>query len=334
MYSPIDIDGEQFYLRPMNCPHHHQIYLAEPHSYRDLPLRLAEYGQVYRYENSGALSGLMRTRGFCQNDSHIYCRFDQAKTEFLKVMKLHARYYDMMGIKEYYMRFSKPDLNKLDKYVNEPAKWIAAMKIVQEAMDESGFPYVEAEGEAAFYGPKIDFMIKSVIGVEYAISTNQLDFLATERFGLTYKGEDGKDHPVYVIHRAPLGSHERFVAFLIEQFAGAFPTWLSPVQAVVVPIADRHNEYGQKVYELLRNADIPTANGGVRIELDDSRESMQKKIRNAQTRKIPYMLVVGDKEAQDNTVSVRLRNGTDLKAMSLDSLLERILTEVKQRRDS
>jgi threonyl-tRNA synthetase len=218
--------------------------------------------------------------------------------------------------------------------VNEPAKWIAAMKIVQEAMDESGFPYVEAEGEAAFYGPKIDFMIKSVIGVEYAISTNQLDFLATERFGLTYKGEDGKDHPVYVIHRAPLGSHERFVAFLIEQFAGAFPTWLSPVQAVVVPIADRHNEYGQKVYELLRNADIPTANGGVRIELDDSRESMQKKIRNAQTRKIPYMLVVGDKEAQDNTVSVRLRNGTDLKAMSLDSLLERILTEVKQRRDS
>jgi threonyl-tRNA synthetase len=334
MYSPIEIDGEQFYLRPMNCPHHHQIYLAEQHSYRDLPLRLAEYGQVYRYENSGALSGLMRTRGFCQNDSHIYCTFDQAKAEFLKVMQLHARYYDMMGIKEYYMRFSKPDLNKLDKYVNEPEKWIAAMKIVQEAMDESGYPYVEAEGEAAFYGPKIDFMIKSVIGVEYAISTNQLDFLATERFGLTYKGEDGKEHPVYVIHRAPLGSHERFVAFLIEQFAGAFPTWLSPVQAVVVPIADRHNEYGKKVYELLRNADVPTAYGGVRVELDDSRESMQKKIRNAQTRKVPYMLVVGDKEAQDNTVAVRLRNGTDLKAMSLDSFLARFTLEVKQRRDS
>ncbi|MBX7143427.1 MAG: threonine--tRNA ligase [Oligoflexia bacterium] len=333
MYSPLEIDGEQFYLKPMNCPHHHQIYLAQPHSYRELPLRLAEYGQCYRYENSGALSGLMRVRGFCQNDSHIYCRFDQAKEEFLKVMRLHARYYDLMGIKEYYMRFSKPDLNKLDKYVNEPQKWLAAMKIVKEAMDESGYPYVEAEGEAAFYGPKIDFMIKSVIGVEYAISTNQLDFLATERFGLTYTGEDGKDHPVYVIHRAPLGSHERFIAFLIEQYAGSFPTWLSPVQAMVIPIADRHNEYGRKVYEMLRNADVPTAYGGVRVEIDESRESMQKKIRNAQMRKIPYMLIAGDNEARDGTVSVRLRSGQDLKAISLEKFMQRITQEVKQRRD-
>lgn len=333
MYSPLEIDGEQFYLKPMNCPHHHQIYLAQPHSYRELPLRLAEYGQCYRYENSGALSGLMRVRGFCQNDSHIYCRYDQAKEEFLKVMRLHARHYDLMGIKEYYMRFSKPDLNKLDKYVNEPHKWLAAMKIVKEAMDESGYPYVEADGEAAFYGPKIDFMVKSVIGVEYAISTNQLDFLATERFGLTYTGEDGKDHPVYVIHRAPLGSHERFIAFLIEQYAGSFPTWLSPVQAMVIPIADRHNEYGRKVYEALRNADVPTAYGGVRVEIDESRESMQKKIRNAQMRKIPYMLIAGDNEARDGSVSVRLRNGQDLKAMSLEKFLERIGKEVKDRKD-
>jgi threonyl-tRNA synthetase len=214
MYAPIQIEGEEYFLKPMNCPHHHQIYLSRPHSYRDLPLRLAEYGQVYRFEQSGVLTGLMRTRGFIQNDAHIYCRHDQAKDEFLKVMHLHARYYDLMDIKDYYMRFSKPDLTKLDKYVNEPDKWIAAMQIIQKAMDESGYPYVEAEGEAAFYGPKIDFMIKSAIGNEYAISTNQLDFLASTRFELTYVGEDGKFYPVYVIHRAPLGSHERFIDYL------------------------------------------------------------------------------------------------------------------------
>lgn len=334
MYSPIDIDGEQFFLKPMNCPHHHQIYLANPHSYRELPIRLAEYGQCYRHEDSGALTGLMRVRGFCQNDAHIYCRFDQAKDEFIKVMQLHARYYDIFQIKDYFMRFSKPDLAKLDKYVNEPEKWIKAMEIIKQAMDESGFPYVEAAGEAAFYGPKIDFMIKSVIGNEYAISTNQLDFLATERFDLHYKAEDGSDQPVYVIHRAPLGSHERFVAFLIEQYAGAFPVWLSPVQAMIVPIADRHVEYAKKVHERLFSADVPTVHGGVRVEIDDSRESMQKKIRNAQMKKIPYMLVIGDKEVQDGTVSVRLRNGNDLKAMSVDTFFERINLEIRTRKDT
>ncbi|MEI7553780.1 threonine--tRNA ligase [Candidatus Chlorohelix sp.] len=331
MYAPMIIDDEEYFLKPMNCPHHHQIYLARPHSYRDLPLRLAEYGQVYRYEQSGALSGLMRVRGMAQNDAHIYCRFDQAKEEFLRVMNLHSRYYKLLGIDDYYMRFSKPDLNKLDKYVNEPEKWIEAMNVVKEAMDESGLPYIEAEGEAAFYGPKIDFMIKSVIGTEYAISTNQLDFLATERFGLVYTGEDGKEHPVYVIHRAPLGSHERFVAFLIEHFAGAFPVWLAPVQAVVIPIADRHNEYARKVYETLFNSDIPNAIGGMRVELDDARESMQKKIRKAQLQKIPYMLVVGDKEAEQGAVAVRLRNNQDLGSMLLDEFVAHVRERVVNR---
>ncbi len=333
MYAPLDIEGEEYFLKPMNCPHHHQLYLARPRSYRDLPLRLAEYGQVYRYEQSGALSGLMRTRGFSQNDAHIYCRYDQAKAEFLAVMRLHARYYDLMGIQKYYMRFSKPDLNKLDKYVNEPQQWIEAMNIIQQAMDESGYPYIEAEGEAAFYGPKIDFMIESVIGNEYAISTNQLDFLATERFGLHYIGEDGQEHPVYVIHRAPLGSHERFVAFLIEHYAGAFPTWLAPVQAVIIPIAERHNEYGQQVYNQLFEADVLTATGGLRVALDDDSERMQKKIRNAQLKKIPYMLVIGDKEAEQGMVAVRLRNGTDLGSMPVAEFVARARQEISTRQD-
>ncbi|HEX8284402.1 MAG TPA: threonine--tRNA ligase [Pyrinomonadaceae bacterium] len=334
MYAPIDIEGEPYYLRPMNCPHHHQIYAARPRSYRELPFRIAEYGQVYRYEQSGVLTGLMRVRGFSQNDAHLYCRYDQAREEFLKVMHLHARYYEMFGIEEYYMRFSKPDLDKLDKYVDAPDKWIEAMNIIKEVMDESGYPYVEAEGEAAFYGPKIDFMIRSAIGNEYAISTNQLDFLASERFNLTYVGDDNKEHPVYVIHRAPLGSHERFVAFLIEHYAGAFPTWLAPVQAVIVPIADRHNEYARKVYEQIFNTPVSNALGGIRVTVDDSRESMQKKIRNAQVKKVPYMLVAGDREAEEGKVSVRLRSGVDLKSMPVEAVIERIKTEIEQRRDT
>jgi threonyl-tRNA synthetase len=333
MYAPITIDEEEYFLKPMNCPHHHQIYLAKPRSYRDLPLRLAEYGQVYRFEQSGALSGLMRTRGFNQNDSHIYCREDQAKDEFLKVMRLHARYYDLLGVKEYYMRFSKPDLNKLDKYVNEPEKWRAAIAIIEQAMQESGLPYIEAPGEAAFYGPKIDFMIKSVIGNEYAISTNQLDFLATERFQLFYTGEDNKDHPVYVIHRAPLGSHERFVAFLLEHYAGVFPTWLAPVQAIIIPISDRHNAYAEQVYQQLFNADVPTAPGGIRVELASGNDTLNKKTRNAETRKIPYILVVGDKEVESGQVNVRKHGGVQLGTLAVEDLIARINQEVRSRQD-
>jgi len=333
MYKPIEIDEELYYLTPMNCPHHHMIYLSKPHSYRDLPVRLAEYGRCYRYEMSGTLSGLMRTRGFCQNDAHIYCRYDQAKEEFLRVMQLHARLYDVFGIKDYFMRFSMPDLNKLDKYVNEPEKWIEAMRIIREVMDESGYPYVEQEGDAAFYGPKIDFIIESAIGNEYAISTNQLDFLASERFELNYVGEDNALHPVYVIHRAPLGSHERFTAFLIEHFAGIFPTWLAPVQAVIIPIADRHNDYAERVQRELLAANIPTSTGGIRLELDLSRETLQKKIRNAAHKKAPYLLIMGDKEAEAGTLSLRLRGGKELRGVTIPEFADRVRNEVVNRKD-
>jgi threonyl-tRNA synthetase len=333
MYSPLDIEGEKFYLKPMNCPHHHMIYLATRHSYRELPVRLAEYGHCYRYEASGGLSGLMRVRGFSQNDAHIYCRADQAKDEFVRVMRLHVRYYEMMGIKDYFMRLSLPDLSKKQNFVDEPQKWIAAGEIIRTAMKESGYPYVEAEGEAAFYGPKVDFMIKSVIGTEYAISTNQLDFMATETFDLKYIGEDGAEHPVYVIHRAPLGSHERFTAFLIEHYAGAFPTWLAPVQARIVPISEKVNDYAEKVRQRL--FDVPVVNGtaGLRIDVDTSNERMQKKIRDAQLQKIPYMLVAGEREAAEGKVAVRLRSGKDLGPMPLESFISRIKSEAESRRD-
>jgi threonyl-tRNA synthetase len=333
MYAPIDIEGQKFYLRPMNCPHHHLVYSSTNRSYRELPLRLSEYGVCHRYEASGVLTGLMRVRGFAQNDAHIYCRYDQAKEEFRRVMSLHARYYDLLQIQDYFMRFSLPDLDKLDKYVNEPDRWLAAMRIVREAMEESGLPYEESPGDAAFYGPKIDFIIESVVGNEYAISTNQLDFLATERFDLRYVGEDGAEHPVYVIHRAPLGSHERFVAFLLEHYAGAFPTWLAPVQAMIVPISDRHVEYALEVRDKIFGAEVPTATGGARVEVDLSSERMQKKIRNAQMKKIPYMLVVGDAERDAGEVAVRLRSGTDLGKMTVEAFLERVVREVRGRKD-
>jgi threonyl-tRNA synthetase len=333
MYAPLDIDGENYYLRPMNCPHHHLIYGATRHSYRELPLRIAEYGQDYRYEASGGLTGLMRVRGFCMNDAHIYCRYDQAKDEFIRVMKLHARYYDLMDIKDYYMRLSLPDLGKLDKYVDEPQKWLDALAIIRQAMDESGLKYVEAKGEAAFYGPKIDFMIKSAIGTEYTISTNQLDFLATQTFDLKYIGEDGADHPVYVIHRAPLGTHERFTAFLIEHYAGAFPVWLAPIQARVIPISEKVGDYAQKVLDALFQAPVVNGTAGLRVDIDTSNERMQKKIRDAQISKIPYMLVVGEREAQEGKVAVRLRSGKDLGAMPLETFIARIKNEAESRRD-
>ncbi|WP_375282540.1 threonine--tRNA ligase [Marinicauda pacifica] len=334
MYAPMIIDEQEYYLRPMNCPHHHMIYAHDQWSYRDLPVRLSEYGQVYRHEASGGLSGLMRVRGFCQNDAHIYCREDQAKQEFLDVMDMHAMYYGMFGIEDFWMRVSLPDFENLDKYVDDVDGWKKAMAILKAAMDESGYPYEEVEGEAAFYGPKVDFMIKSVVGTEYTISTNQLDFMATKRFDLEYTSEDGSKQPVYVIHRAPLGSHERFVGFLIEHYAGKFPTWLAPVQAMVIPIADRHEDYALKVRDQLFSAPVDTVNGGIRVEADLAAERMQKKIRNAQTRQIPYMLVVGDAEAEAGTVALRHRDHGDLGSIPVEALIERIATEVRTRADA
>ena len=334
MYAPIDIEGDRFYLRPMNCPHHHQVYLSRPRSYRELPLRLAEYGDCYRFEPSGTLSGLMRVRGFAQNDAHIYCSREQAKDEFVRVMHLHTRLYEIFGIEEYYMRLSLPDLSKLEKYVDEPDEWLAALDVIREAMAETGYDFVEAVGEAAFYGPKVDFMIRSAIGTEYAISTNQLDFLASKRFGLVYNGSDGSEHPVYVIHRAPLGSHERFVAFLIEHYAAAFPTWLSPVQARLIPIGDRHIPYAERVMQELLDAEVPTATSGLRVDIDVSDERMSKKVRQGQLEKIPYMLVVGDNEEAEGRVAVRHRSGAQLGAMTVDELLDRLRREVRERRDT
>lgn len=334
MYAPIDVDGQDYYLKPMNCPHHHMIYAHDQWSYRDLPVRLSEYGQVYRYEASGGLSGLMRVRGFCQNDAHIYCREDQAKDEFLAVMHMHAYYYRMFDIQDFWMRVSLPDFDNLEKYVDDVAGWKKAMSILKEAMDESGYPYEEVEGEAAFYGPKVDFMIKSVVGTEYTISTNQLDFMATKRFDLTYIGEDGERHPIYVVHRAPLGSHERFVGFLIEHYAGKFPTWLAPTQAIVIPIADRHQDYADEVRKRLFAADTKSANGGIRVETDFASDRMQKKIRNAQTRKIPYILVVGDAEAEAGQVAVRHRDLGDLGTVSVDDVIAHITREIAERVDT
>ncbi|MBC6445136.1 MAG: threonine--tRNA ligase [Alphaproteobacteria bacterium GM202ARS2] len=332
MYSPIEIENTRFYLRPMNCPHHHEVYLARPRSYRDLPFRIAEYGDVFRYEASGGLSGLMRTRGFCQNDAHIYCAFDQAEEEFLKVMHLHATFYKLMGIERFYMRLSLPDMTRLDKYVNQPDAWIEALRIIKSAMDKSGLDYVEAEGEAAFYGPKVDFMIRSITGVEYAISTNQLDFLATQRFNLNYTGPDGTEQPVYVIHRAPLGSHERFVAFLIEHFGGAFPTWLAPVQVQIVPIADRHIEHAKALCRQLKGTRVCSGTGYIRAETDASGERMQKKIRLAETQKIPYVLVIGDKEIEAGTVSVRTRGGHGQRTQLVTDFIAGLVAEISERR--
>jgi threonyl-tRNA synthetase len=275
----------------------------------------------------------MRVRGFSQNDAHIYCRHDQAHAEFVRVMRLHARYYEMMGITDYYMRLSLPDLSKKHNFVDEPEEWRRAGEIIVAAMKETGYPYVEAEGEAAFYGPKVDFMIKSVIGTEYAISTNQLDFMATKTFGLSYIGEDGQEHPVYVIHRAPLGSHERFTAFLIEHYAGNFPTWLAPVQVRVIPISEKAFDYAHKVKDALFQTPVVNGTTGLRVDIDLANERMQKKIRDAQLQKIPYMLVVGEREAAEGKVAVRLRSGKDLGPMPLDTVIARIRQEAESRVD-
>lgn len=318
MFPPMHLDDGNYYLKAMNCPHTHMIYKSEPHSYRELPIRFAEYGTVYRYELSGTLAGLLRTRGFTQNDAHIYCREDQVVDEFIKVMKLHEFWYKkIFGIKDFYMRLSLPSKKYKKKYVNLPRQWKKAVRLVREAMKRSGLNYKEAEGEAAFYGPKVDFQIKSVIGREETASTNQLDFLAAERFGLTYKDKDGKEKPVYVIHRAPLGSHERFIAFLLEHYAGAFPFWLAPLQIAVLNVNDTALKYAQEVVKELKKL-------GFRIWNDYRNETIGKKIREAELQKIPYILIVGEREAQSKTVAVRERGKGDIGVRRLEEFIKLI----------
>lgn len=331
MYNPIELDNEDYYLRPMNCPHHHMVYRSEPRSYRDLPVRISEWGQVYRYEKSGALNGLMRVRGFCMNDAHIYCRYDQVKEEFQKVIALHARYYQLFDIEDFKMILALPDHDKANKYSDDKENWEKTSATIREAMDEMGFPYEEEEGEAAFYGPKIDFIIKSALGTEYTISTCQLDFMAPCRFSLDYRGESGEQEPVLVIHRAPLGTHERFIAFLLEHYGGNFPTWLAPCQVKIIPISDRHCEYARRVHDALFAANVQCATGGIRSETDLSNERMQKKIRNAQIEKVPYMVVIGDQEVESDTITVRLRDGSALNSIPVSAFIDRLKTEIEQR---
>jgi len=340
MYPPMVVtekgenEGEEvvkdtYYLKPMNCPHHHRIFASRTRSYRDLPLRLSEYGHVYRFEESGALSGLLRVRGMCMNDAHIYCTHDQVKNEFVKVMRLHERYYDILGITDYYMRLSLSDPEDpkgKEKYVGDPEAWASTETMVRDAMIESGLPFIEAIGEAAFYGPKIDVQLRTVTGREETISTNQLDFAVPrgDRMNLVYVGPDGQEHHPYVIHRAPLGTHERFIAFLIEHFGGAFPTWLAPIQVRILPVSDKHLEYAVKLEDVLRGH-------MVRAEVDRADEKLGKKIREALTHKIPILLVVGQQEEAEGTVTVRRYGEEQQESMPFDTFAEEVVEEIRLR---
>jgi len=326
MYPAMDVDGMEYYVKPMNCPHHHKIYASSPRSYRDLPLRLAEYGTCYRYEKSGQLFGLMRVRSLQMNDAHIYCTKAQFKEEFLAVCKMYLKYFDIFGIKKYSMRLSLHDQEGLGKkYIDEPDLWIETEKWVREALLEGELDFEEVPGEAAFYGPKIDVQVWSAIGKEFTLATNQVDFAVPEKFNLVYTDEDGLDKIPLCIHRAPLGTHERFIGFLIEHFGGNFPLWIAPVQAMVLPVSDKVIDYAQHVVNSLKDA-------GIRTGLNDRADKIGSKIRQAELEKINVMLIVGEKEAKDNTVSVRRRFEGDTGAASLDNVKDLLLNEIKNRR--
>lgn len=311
MYSPLDIEGQEYYLKPMNCPFHVQIYKSRIRSYRDLPLRFAEWGTVYRYERSGVLHGLLRVRGFTQDDAHLFCRPDQMPEEIDRVLDFSLNILRAFGFKDFqaYLSTRNPD-----KAAGPLEQWEAPTEALRNALERAQISYQIDEGEATFYGPKIDLKVRDALGREWQLSTIQFDFTLPERFDLVFVGEDGQEHRPYMIHRALLGSMERFMGVLIEHFAGAFPVWLSPVQTVLIPIADRHYEYVYQVAGRLKAA-------GLRVEVDERGERMNAKIRDAQNQKIPYMLVIGDKEVEGDSVSVRLRSEENLGAMSLDGFM-------------
>lgn len=324
MYPTMKMDNEELVLRPMNCPHHMMLFKNEMHSYRDLPLRIAELGTMHRYEMSGTLSGLQRVRAMTLNDAHIFCRPDQIKSEFKKVVELIQRVYKDFKINDYWFRLSYRDPKNTEKYFQNDAMWEKAQSMLKEAMDEMGLSYVEAEGEAAFYGPKLDVQVKTAIGKEETLSTAQLDFLLPERFDLEYVGEDGNKHRPVVIHRGILSTMERMTAYLIEVYEGAFPAWLAPVQAKILTISPQFEAYGDKVYEFLKS-------NGIRVELDNRNEKIGYKIREAQMQKVPYMLVVGAQEQENGTVSVRKRGLGDQGTQKLEEILEQIRTEIREK---
>ncbi len=324
LYPPMDVDGDTYYLRPMNCPHHIAVYRARPHSYRDLPLRLAEYGAVYRYERSGELHGLLRVRGMTQNDAHVFCRMEDAAEEFLTVMRLHAHVYGKLGIDDYHMVLARRDPANTAKYHGDDEMWSTAERITREAMEESGIPYEEDVGGAAHYGPKVDFVLRSATGREYGASTNQLDLYLPARFDLTFTNEAGEPERPVMIHRAPLGSHERFVAFLVEHYAGAFPLWLAPLQVRVIPVTDAQ---AAAAAQLARRF----VHDGVRAEAGDGRHSVGAAVRAAEAAKIPVMGVIGPREHAAGAVAVRLRGGEDLGAMPVGELVARVAGAVAAR---
>ena len=301
MFPAMDIDGNEYYLKPMNCPHHHKIYSSLPRTYKELPIRLAEYGTCYRYEKSGQLFGLMRVRSMQMNDAHIYCTEDQFKEEFLAVCNMYLKYFEIFGIEKYEMRLSLHDPKKLgEKYVNEPKLWLKTEKLVREALEDGKLNYIEIPGEAAFYGPKIDVQVWSAIGREFTLATNQVDFAIPSKFNLTYVDSNNDDKTPLCIHRAPLGTHERFIGFLIEHFAGNFPLWMTPTQVMVIPISDKFNEYSNKILKILKSHSI-------RSKIDIRNEKMGAKIRNAEIDKIPIMIIIGENEVKKECISVRRR---------------------------
>ncbi len=320
MYAPLDIEGQEYYLKPMNCPFHVHIFKSKIRSYRELPIRFAEWGTVYRYERSGVLHGLLRVRGFTQDDAHLFCRPDQMPEEIDRVLAFSLKILRAFGFKDFqaYLSTRNPE-----KSAGEPEQWIAPTDALREALIRADVPFQVDEREATFYGPKIDLKVRDALGREWQLSTIQFDFTLPERFDLTYVGEDGQQHRPYMIHRALLGSMERFMGVLIEHFGGAFPVWLAPVQVVVIPIADRHLPYAQDLAHRLEAASL-------RVEVDDRGERMNAKIRDAQNQKIPYMLVIGDREVENSKVSVRLRSEENLGAMPVNVFLERALQDIQE----
>ena len=326
MFPPMEMDGEKYYLRSMNCPHHLKIYAAEPKSYRDLPYRIAEYGTVYRYEQSGELFGLMRVRCLHMNDAHIYCTKEQFNDEFRAVNDMYLKYFKIFGIEKYVMRLSLHTPEKLGiKYVNNPELWIETEAMVRNVLTESNIPFVEVKDEAAFYGPKIDVQIYSAIGREFTLATNQVDFSQGRSFELEYTDASNKVETPLIIHRAPLGTHERFIGFLLEKYAGKFPLWLAPVQVKVLPISDKFVDYAKSVSDKLKKADI-------RSEVDDRNEKIGKKIRDAEMLKVPYMLVVGEKEVNENKVAVRRHGKGDAGVKGVEEFIADAVEEIKGRR--
>jgi threonyl-tRNA synthetase len=325
MYPPMELEGVRYYVKPMNCPFHHKIFASKMRSYRDLPVRYAEYGTCYRYEKSGELFGLMRVRSMQMNDAHIYCSEEQFEAEFIAVIELYRRYFDLFGVDRFVMRLSTHHAKGLGKkYVDNPRLWAKTEEMVRRAMQNGNVPFVEVPDEAAFYGPKIDVQIWSAIGREFTLATNQVDFAQPPRFDLTFVNSQGEEETPLCIHRAPLSTHERMIGFLIEHYAGNFPVWLAPEQVRVIPITDVHNEYADQLRQRLHDA-------GIRVAADLSSDRMNNKIRQAQLMKVPYMPVIGDREVENGTIALRKRNGERQNDMPAEEFIQMVANRIKTR---